>query len=120
MSEFNFVICERQIRKQYPLCCCSWELQDVIDVFRYYTEAYQYYTDRPHPFMSNTTIAKIIEALPQDENGMDYEPDDYYGDGLIYQYFDTKFYTSNYSMAHFVSGDIRANRMCEMGIPVYH
>ena len=120
MSEFDFSVCERQIRKQYPHCCCSWDIQDVIDVVKYFTDAYQFYIYQSHPFMSNATIARVIEALPQDANGMDYDPDDYVGDGLIYQYFHTEFNHCNYSMLHFLSGDIRANRMCEMGIPVYH
>ena len=95
----------------------SWDLEDCINVFRYYYRQYKRTFKQDHPHMKNKTIRRIIEALPYiDDDTMrnkeeDLEPGQY--PALIKAYFNQEFDGCNYSMAHFMSGRIRLLRYYE-------
>ena len=111
---FDFDVVVRQIRKAYSQTNCSWSLIDVIKVFKKFYMGYEEAFGMPHPHMKTETIRTIITDLPyiNDEYGaIDVSPDCY--DAMISSYFRTEFSKCNYSMAHFMSGDIRLMRFFE-------
>ena len=71
--------------------------------------------------MTKAQICKVMMALPhvaEDDCGYrEWEMEaDYYTEDLIPAYFHTEFqYGCNYSILHFISGRIRANRLYELG-----
>ena len=118
----------------------QWNLGNVLNVFRYY---YRYYMDaikKDHPKLTNKAIRDIIIKLPytveiQGEEDVDalYEayqkgsekgycpiddlalielsPEEY--PLLIQGYFQQNFDGCNYSISHFMSGNIRTMRFYE-------
>lgn len=119
----NFNIVKRQIITEYLKLYGSdresdqWSLGACLDVFRYYFNAYRDYFGVDHPKLSNSTIKNIITAFPyvqdpeRSARDFDLEPQDY--PELIKAYFKQDFDKCNYSIAHFMSGDIRALRYYE-------
>ena len=119
-ADFNIV--KRQIIREYLKLYgndgrdSTWSLESCLNVFRYYYRRYRQIFDVDHPHLSDKTIGKIIEALPY-ANRPDYYdeiellPEDY--PALIEAYFAQDFDRCNYSIAHFMSGDIRALRYYE-------
>lgn len=120
--ETDFNIVKRQIIREYLKLNGNdgqgrtWSLEACLDVFRYYYRRYKQIFDVDHPNLSDRTIGQIIEALPY-ANRPDYSdeidllPEDY--PALIEAYFYQEFDRCNYSIAHFMSGDIRALRYYE-------
>ena len=119
----DFTIVKRQIITEYIKLYGSdrngytWDLAACIDVFRYYYWQYKRTFKQDHPHLKNETIRRIIEAFPYIEDDTmqnraeDLEPGQY--PALIDAYFKQDFDGCNYSIAHFMSGDIRLLRYYE-------
>lgn len=118
----NFTIVKRQIISEYIALYGSdregetWSLGDCIDVFRYFYRVYYQVFGCAHPYLRNHTIRQIITAFPY-LSGDGYlqgellDPNDY--PAMINAYFCQNFPACNYSIAHFVSGNIRQLRYYE-------
>lgn len=117
----DFEIVITQIVNQYAELygldenCQPWSVKDCVKVFNYFYKRYKATQRKQHPKLSNRTIQSIIENLPfcalQNGDYIDLYPEDYIY--LIDSYFKTPFKSCNYSLAHFMSGDIRAYRLLE-------
>ena len=108
-TDFIFVI--GQIAEAYTEVKCSWQLKDIIRVFRCYYDYYRYFRDADHPRMKTKTIRQMIQALSyadcEDGTGFDLWAEEYI-ESLIPLYFETFFgETTDYCMPHFMSGHIR-------------
>lgn len=119
--DFDFQVVERQIRSVYRKGMFSswtvWTEDDYVRVFHDFYEAYKYYRGEAHPFLTNASIYKVMSALPEcggdDLHEFSLDPDDY-AEFLIDAYFQTRFQRGcNYSILHFISGNIRALRCYE-------
>ena len=114
-SDFNVV--ERQITAVYRenRSDMVWSLPDYISVFRCFYAYYYHYMGITHPFLTKPQILRVMLALPNvgdDYRDIDIDAEDY--EDLIDAYFQVEFpYGCNYSILHFVSGNIRSNRMYE-------
>ena len=118
----DFTIVKRQIIleyiKLYGSACPddTWSLEACIDVFRYFYRRYEKTFGRYPPRLSNKTVRSIIQRFPYlDDSAMgrayDITPDEY--PPLIDAYFRQDFENCNYSIAHFMAGDIRTLRFYE-------
>lgn len=121
MENSNFEIVRQQIKTAYHAIENQmpeeWSLPDCTSLFEYYFQQYQMVFKREHPHMRTQTIQQIIAALPaiEDQYGreFDLDPNDY--PALIADYFEHDFgRCCNYSMAHFISGDIRLMRCYDL------
>lgn len=119
---FNIEIVKRQIISVYLDLYGSdrrdeiWSLGDCIDVFRYFYRRYIEIFDLWPPRISNETVKNIILKFPylRDDFNREFDlsPEDYPPmiDAYFYQHFEDG---CNYSIAHFMSGNIRALRYFE-------
>lgn len=95
----------------------SMKYEDVEEIFHYYFTAYEKAFKHPHKNIRLETIKNIIGKLPFCEHSGEYnhkfdlEVDDY--KELIDKHFKTQYDNCDYSISHFMSGDIRANRLYE-------
>ena len=118
--QYDFNIVEKQIKICYRKVDCVFDIDEVINIFRYYTEQYKIKFGSNHPNMKNPTIEKILENLqtctPTDGVDRDIEynlcPDDY--PALINEFFEMQI-PGNYSIALFIDGDFRGNILRSMG-----
>lgn len=112
---FDFNIVKRQIISAYAeldkndMVC--WELEEVIKFFEFYYGYYEAYFYESHPRMKQEKMKWCIYYLSHDDSGNDYVLEDY--EELVPQYFKTTFKNCNYSLVHFLSGDIRMMRFYE-------
>lgn len=84
-------------------------LNETIVVFQRFYKEYETRRGMPHPNLSQAQIKNAVWRIRWDEEGDAYSLDDY--DYLIPGYFRQKFnHNCNYSIIHFLSGNIRANR----------
>jgi hypothetical protein len=119
----DFDIVKRQIIQEYIKLYgndnsdFTFSLSDCIKIFRYFYTAYYDNFHKDHPHLKNSTIKEIIEMFPYSESPtdygyiFDYEPAEY--PAMIDAYFKQSFKNCNYSIAHFMSGQIRALRFYE-------
>lgn len=105
----NFNILIRQIRKAYQTGSYRlWSVEDFIEVFERFYGMYEDYIGRGHPHLRTETIARVMASLVEDDNGTLYAPEDYLDSDIIEKYFDTVFNRGcDYSIVHFISGDVR-------------
>lgn len=91
----------------------QWSMLDCLNVFRYYYALYKLTFGEDHPKLSNKTIQRIIADFPRTNDIYEYEfePKDY--PAMIKAYFNTGFEGCDYSIAHFMSGNIRTMRFYE-------
>lgn len=118
---FDFEILKREIIKAFMLIrkegnCGMWELKDYIAVFVYFCEKYRKRFNRDPGRMTQETVNSIVRNLPFTDGlvrsgGVDLSPEDY--KSLIDAYFVQEFTDCDYSMSHFMSGDIRTLRYYE-------
>lgn len=91
--------------------------EEVEEIFTYYIATYKKNFGKPHNYLRMETIKDIIVNLSFCEhsngNSFDLEIDVY--KELIDKHFDTIYKNCDYSISHFMSGDIRANRCYELG-----
>ncbi len=93
----------------------QWTQQSVIDIFQYFYYVHDKYCSFDHPNMSQNTVNKIVANIgfyEYDYQSCKLYPSDY--PDLIDGYFRQRFPNCNYSMAHFMSGNIRALRFLEL------
>lgn len=119
-----------QIHKMFPKSDLVdnpiWNENECVKVISTFYSTYYKYEGFMPEHLTNQTILKCLNALPIDQNGIDYEPEYYlseysdYGtkeNGLIDQYMQTDFYGNySHSLPHFLSGDVRFMRMMELGL----
>lgn len=114
---FDFAILQRMtfkawiklvgdIHEQYS----GWDVRDALKVFKLYCDMYAEKFGKEPPHLTQKAVDWIISELPFCDD-LVFDPDDY---GLMLEkYFDTRFEACNYSLAHFMSGEIRLNRYYE-------
>ena len=119
----DFDIVKRQIIQEYLKIygeireTDEWSLRKCIKVFEYYYTRYYEVIGNEHPHLSNKTISNIIMNLPyfsaDEQHGTvyDFSPEQY--PALIDAYFSQDFQDCNYSISHFMSGEIRMMRVYE-------
>lgn len=95
----------------------AYSLEEVLQVFRYYFDTYEYLMESAHPMISIDQITRIIEKMPllQDDgetsSGLDISPEAY--EAMIDQHFVTKYARCDYNINHFFAGTIRNLRYYE-------
>lgn len=129
----DYSILTKQISRAYKEYLTNdpiWTIGEFIEVITYYFSLYNKVFKRDHPILKTETLAEVMYKLPRDYEDefsdyhkgyirgdyvAKYEPIDYMDNGvaLILRYFYTDFEECNYSICHFVSGDIRKLRMYE-------
>lgn len=113
-GDFDFGVVRRQIIKAYRLSDLNssrtWSLETVMGIFEYFYDKYEAVFGVGHPHLRTETILTIINSLPSCDD-LDFEPD-FYQD-MIDNYFEQTFVRCNYSMPHFMSGDVRLYRAYE-------
>ena len=111
-----FDVVERQVISAYSKVSqykdMLWTLEEVKEFFKIFYDCHNAYCRYAHPFLKNETIERIIYNLGFDDNGMEYSLNDY--KYMIPQYFRTRFYNCDYSIVHFMSGDVRLMRYYEV------
>lgn len=94
-----------------------YTLDEVLQVFRHYFEAYEKKTGQAHPRIRVEQIRHMIEIMPYlDKNHPGGAPDDVVADcyvDVIDQHFKTKYKNCDYNINHFFSGCIRELRFHE-------
>lgn len=109
-----------------------YTLEDVIKIFRYYFETYEYMQRTAHPWIKLEQVQRIINAMPYVKkvygtNGaFDIEPDgsmpddeymsiepEWYPD-MIDRHFCTPYEKCDFNINHFFSGSIRELRLYEV------
>lgn len=104
----DFDIVVRQIFKAYRSGSYKWSYPDFVRVFERFYSMYAEYMGRGHPRLKTETIGRVMASLVEDDNGMLYAPEDYLDSDIIEKYFDTVFNRGcDYSIVHFISGDVR-------------
>lgn len=112
---FDFEVVKRQVSSAYKELkqedMISWSLEEILSFFEFYYSCYEAYTGYNHPRLTKQTIKRCIVRIPQDTDGFDYSLDDY--EVMVDKYFRTRFEDCDYSIVHFLSGDIRLYRLWE-------
>jgi len=105
----DFNIVRKQIQTAYYNgYYLPWSCADFIRVFERFYGLYCTRRARWHPALKTTTIARVMELLVEDVNGVRYSPQDYLDSDLFECYFTTRFNEGcDYSIVHFTSGDVR-------------
>lgn len=95
----------------------SYEIDDYIEIFRYFYDGYKAYAGQAHPRIKSNYIKDVSERLPYIENdscvgASDVDPED--NKTLIDSYFKQPWGVDiNPTILHFMSGNIRALRFYE-------
>jgi len=114
---FSFEYFKLLLIKAYKETGSSMSYEEVEEIFKYYFDTFEELFGRPHKNIKLKTIENIIEKLPFCEHSsgscFDLEVKEY--KVLIDQHFKTQYDNCDYSISHFMSGDIRANRFYETG-----
>lgn len=117
MNALNYDILRKQIINAYRQAkqenkTVLWSIEEITSFFEYYYKAYKAYTGNEHIHLKTETIKRVIELLNSDGT------EDYTlqtSIELLPQYFETNFSVGNHAITHFVSGNVRLNRMYELG-----
>ena len=123
----NFSIVKRQIIKEYlklydsPRDNDEWSLKNCIELFRIYYILYKEHFGIDHPNLTDESMDNVLEEIPYigGENGerdVDFSDcvslEDY--PDLIEAYFNSEFREGcDYSISHFMSGQIRMIKFYE-------
>lgn len=112
----DFEIVKRQIYSAYKKRnpeLWKWSLSDYVHVFEVFYHKYRYYLNRDHPRMTNESIFRVMLRLSifSELNDSEWTADE--NIELMDSYFETDFTGCDYSIAHFVSGEIRNYRLFE-------
>ena len=118
---FDFDRFTISIKLAYRRCEeCLYTLEDVLHVFKYYFETYEYILGKEHPAIRLNQIAGIIDKMPYlsretvgNGGAPDILPEDH--ERMIDQHFNTKYNNGkcDYNINHFFSGQIRELRYHE-------
>lgn len=112
----NMMIFHNQLRKVYQKAgVVTWSIDDYIDFFDRFFMLHKNITGTDHYNIPSNKLEEIVLELPYvtDEHGfaIDVSPEEY--DGVVELYFDTDM-DCDYSIYHFMSGDIRLYRLYEL------
>lgn len=93
-----------------------WDIMTYCEVIGLFISEYKKHIGRDHPNFTKRSLLVIMERLPaiydeQFDDWIDLDTDDYRA--MIPKYFQTSFPHCDYSMHHFVSGNIRLMRWFE-------
>ncbi len=83
----------------------DFTVEDVLFIFGYYFQIYEYVFREVHPHIRVEQIERIIKAMPH------FALDSY--EVLIDRHFNTQYRNCDYNINHFFSGDIRLMRLYE-------
>lgn len=114
---FDFEIFSRVAKMAYMEIETPYTLQEVLDVFAYFFDAYEAEMGEVHPPIRKEQIKRIIQTMPYYDRTditagyTDISPEEY--PILIDAYFQTPFKNCNYRINHFFSGMVRTMRMFE-------
>ena len=100
--------------------CSPYTLDECLEVFRVYFQAYEEYMGHPHPPIRREQIARIMQEMPwideirktSDSYIADIDPNTY--KYIIRLHFKTKYRRCDYNINHFFSGRIRELRLYEV------
>ncbi len=110
----DFGIVKRQVINAYfklnKNSTLAWSLDDVMMFFKIFYAYHSKYAPYEHPHLKSESIEWIILNVSNDDT-MEYNLDTY--KAIIPQYFRTRFDDCDYSILHFMSGDIRLLRYYE-------
>lgn len=115
--QFNFNLFSAIAAPAYPEDC-PYTLEQCLNVFRLYFEAFEDHMGRPHPPIRREQITRIMQEMPciemEDRGGSlePLDPEDY--PLLIEQHFKTQYQRCDYNINHFFSGRIRELRLYEV------
>lgn len=112
----NMMIFHNQLRKVfYSSDSWLWDIDDYIQFFDLFFVLHKKKTGYEHFNIPSKKLSEIMDALPfvidENENAIDLDMDDY--KLMLLSYFNTDL-DCDYSIYHFMSGDIRLYRTYEM------
>lgn len=120
MHIFDFYLFSKITATVYRDLKSPFSLDEVLDIFDYFFQAYEEAMGEPHPAIRREQIRNIIERMPYtgregcgfDNSSVFFSPEDY--PAMIDNYFSTDFDKGcNYRINHFFSGAIRELRAYE-------
>ncbi len=118
---FDFRIVQKQITQMYGsvnnAASFSYNLSEVIEVFMLYYSAYQRHLGQHHPQLKNEDVLEIIGKIPSctSNEGDRIDLDVSVYEAVIEKHFEADYQGQcDYSMIHFMSGQIRALRYFEI------
>lgn len=86
-----------------------------LEALKRFVECYETYMESPHPKLTIEQWEKAHDSMLYIEsNGIDHEFDVEDEEEMIYSYFETEFNDCNYSVLHYISGDLRAVRFYDV------
>ena len=120
---FNFPLFSRLAERAYHnvqddlFSGCTYSIEDVLSVFRYYFQKYESTFNVAHPNIRLSQIEHIIDVMPYiEEDGLSsaggYIAAESY-EVLIDRHFQTKYQNCDFNINHFFAGDIRLLRFYE-------
>lgn len=120
-DDFDSGILEKQILKVCQNLGIERQriIREVYDVILYFYRSYWRKFRVEHPRLNNKTMTNVVLGIINGSEsgvveGLDLDMVDYeYYTVLIDKYFDTYYENCNYSISHFMSGEIRDNRFYE-------
>lgn len=95
-----------------------YEYDSILSLIDYFQLLYKHYLNKDHPRLSFEQWEHVISGLLTDltdEYGGDCEIDVEAESEMMKSYFEVKFNNCNYSLLHYISGDIRKLRYYETG-----
>lgn len=96
----------------------SLSLEYYLDIINFYLNTYETTMGEQHPIMNKSNWNKVLEALStleDQQRDIDFDVDFESEENMIEQYFNTDFGpTCDRNILHYISGDIRVNRMYEV------
>ena len=121
INMFSFEYFKLLLKKAYQEVGDTSDMnyKDVERVFNYYFSSYMKTFHKPHKNVKLGTIKELIQKLSLCEHSGEYnhvfelDVDAY--KVIIDKHFKTQYDNCDYSISHFMSGDIRANRFYETG-----
>lgn len=98
----------------------AYNIEDILTVFHYYFDTYEYLFHKAHPMIKAEQIESIIEKMPHVDNYDSNNPiiaisPEQYAE-IIDRHFETKYRCCDYNINHFFSGQIRELRFNEVYI----
>lgn len=95
-----------------------YSLEECLEIFRQYFQAYEKYMKHPHPPINREQIDRIMATMPAEGYYIpalrEIDPDEY--ENIINLHFKTKYRHCDYNINHFFSGRIRELRRYESDV----
>ena len=112
---FSFEYFKMLLKKAYEDSNTDMSYEDTEAIFNYYFTTYEKTFNKPHKNLRLETIKNIIQRLSYCERfyNKEFDLDLESYKIMIDKHFKTQYYNCDYSINHFMSGDIRVNRFYE-------